>query len=225
MTMTLRRVARVPLFVLAGLAAACSSSSSSSGGAASDADGGGGGEGACKTGANAEFANPAGTPYALPAGITLVELTGNVLDKCLGVSPLEYGSDVAYVCMVVENTTNADIEVTLPAGLAFVAQSPRTQNGILLQEHKIKVAAGETKNIHLRLSCIDEHCKYTDPEDVYVLGNVTTNPGLLEIIDLVKSKQMSPDTIPATQNAVWAVTDGGGLTDDLRDGLRKMPSK
>jgi hypothetical protein len=222
MGMTLRRspLAVVPwswgrLAPLFALLVACSSSGGG---------GGGGGEGACKAGANAAFATPAGRPYALPPGIALVELTGNILDKCMGIQPIEYGSDIAHVCMVVKNTTGADIELTLPAGLVFVAQNAKTQNGIILQEHKVTIKANATKNIHIRLSCINEHCKYTDAEDVYALGNVTNDKGLLEVIDLVKNKKMSPDTIPVTQEAVWSVTDRGGLTDEHRTNLKGMPA-
>lgn len=209
------------LVVLALFAAGCGSSAENNGTGANNVSGD------CKAGANAAYADPAGTPYQLPAGIEVVSATaGGKKDTCFfDVTPLEYGGDLIDVCLKLKNTTNAAIKINLPAGLLIKPSRPERMSGILLQSHDVSVEAGQTKQVFIKQTSINEHCVFTQKDDAYELGVVVSDPGLGEILGLMKDKKTSVDTATATQKAVWQVTDRGGLTDEDRSALAALPKK
>ena len=213
-----RSIALVMAFVLVG----CSSSSNSG---SSDPDGGAAvGSGDCKAGKNAAFAMPAGTPFALPAGITLDgEMTGDVDPNCGSNSFVEYGGDDLPVCIGLKNTGTADVTVTFPAGLTFISKDPTSQNGIILQKHDLVATAGKTTYFYFRLFCINEHCIYGRKQDRYTFGNVSNDPRIAELISLAANKKLvnGSDISAALFNAVWDITDGDGLTDAHRTAVQQ----
>ena len=198
---------------------ACSSSSSDGGGAA--------GGGACKTGANAAFANPAGTPFTLPAGIALEgEMTGDVEVSCGSSAVVERGSDLVSICIGLRNSTNADITVTIPAGLVFIAKDPEAQNGIILQSHDLKVPAGEVAYFYFKPFCLNEHCIYGRKEDRYTFGNVVSDTGLREIIALADTKKIDGGVGSyVLGQMIWTVTGGKSITDEQRTQLKEAADR
>ncbi len=200
-------------FVFAG----CSSSSSSNGTGTA-----GGATGECKTGKNAAYANPAGTPFTLPAGVVLEgEMTGDVEANCGSSSIVERGSDLVSICIGLKNTTTADVTVTFPAGLVFLAKDPAAQNAIILQSHDLKVPAGEVAYFYFRPFCLNEHCIYGRKEDRYTFGNVTSDPKLKEIIALAATKELDGTVGSAVfARVIWDVTDGDGITAEHRANLK-----
>lgn len=209
------------VIVLSLFAAACGSSSENNGTGAT------GVSGDCKAGPNAAYADPAGAAYALPAGIEIVSATaGGKKDTCyFDVTPLEYGGDLIDVCLKLKNTTTAAIKVNLPAGLLIKPTRPERMSGILLQTHDVNIEAGQTKQVFIKQTSINEHCVFTQKDDAYTLGVVVSDPALGEIIGLMKDKKTSVDTATATQKAVWQVTDRGGLTEEDRSALAALPKK
>jgi hypothetical protein len=199
---------------LALLIAGCSSSSNTgSEGSAASA-----GSGDCKTGKNAPFATPAGTPFTLPTGVVLEgEMTGDVDPHCSGKSFVEYGSDLISICVGLRNTTAADITVTIPAGLVFLAKDPAAQNGIILQSHDLKVPAGAVAYFYFRPFCLNEHCLFGRKEDRYTFGNVVSDPRLLEIIGLARTKKLDGGVGSFVfAQVIWDVTGGDGITAEHR---------
>jgi hypothetical protein len=208
------RVTRATAFALALLIAGCSSSSNTgSEGSAASA-----GSGDCKTGKNAPFATPAGTPFTLPTGVVLEgEMTGDVDVSCSGKSFVEYGSDLISICMGLRNTTAADITVTIPAGLVFLAKDPAAQNGIILHSHDLKVPAGAVAYFYFRPFCLNEHCLFGRKEDRYTFGNVVSDPRLLEIIGLARTKKLDGGVGSFVfAQVIWDVTGGDGITAEHR---------
>jgi len=209
---------------MALLVGACSSSTASTGPGASGADGA-----ACKTGKNAPFAAPAGTPFTLPTGVTLEggEMTGDVQQNCGDQSFVEYGSDLISVCVGLRNTTGADITVTIPAGTVFLVKDPAGQNGIILQSHDLQVPAGQVAYFYFRPFCINEHCIYGRKEDRYTFGNVASDPKIAELIALAKTKSLKPDSdaLVAFGPSVWDITDGDGLTAEHRAQIAMLPNQ
>jgi len=211
----------VMVIAIAAGAVGLSGCSSSNGGA-----GAGGGE--CKTGANAAFATPAGTPFALPSGVTLEgEITGDIgSPSCLAADTVEYGGDLLPVCFGLRNATAASITVTLPAGLTFIPKDAATQNGIMLQEHKITVRAGEVTYFRIDLFCLNEHCAYGKKQDRFTFGNVSNDAGILELIGLVRGRKLTRDatnTAAALTRAVWDITGGRGLSEERKRQLAEIP--
>lgn len=215
------RVARAAAFVTAMVLTGCSSSSDT--GSASSAEG----SGDCKTGANAAFANPAGTPFTLPAGIALEgEMTGDVEANCEGKSFVEYGSDLISICVGLRNSTNAAITVTIPAGLVFLAKDPASQNGIVLHSHDLEVPAGGVAYFYFRPFCLNEHCIYGRKQDRYTFGNVASDAGLREIIALADKKSIDSNiSAYVLGQMIWAVTGGKSITDEQRTQLNEAADR
>jgi hypothetical protein len=207
------RTTRAASLALALLIAGCSSSNTGSAGSAASAD-----SPDCKTGKNAPFATPAGTPFTLPTGVVLEgEMTGDVDPNCRGKSFVEYGSDLISICVGLRNATAANISVTIPAGLVFLAKDPAAQHGIVLQSHVLEVPAGKVAYFYFRPFCLNEHCIYGRKEDRYTFGNVVSDPRLLEIIALASKKKLDGSTGSAVfAQLIWDVTDGDGITAEHR---------
>ena len=207
--------------VLAFFVAGCGSSSENNGTGTNNVSA------ECKAGANAAYANPAGASFSLPAGIEIVSaLSGGKKDNCFfDVTPLEYGGDLIDVCLKLKNTTGSSMKVSFPAGLVIKPTRPERMSGILLQSHDVEIAGGATKEIFIKQTSINEHCVFTQKDDAYELGVVVSDPGLTEVIGLMKTKKTSVNSATATQKAVWNVTDHGGLTDEDRSALSALPEK
>lgn len=210
------RATRAASLAMALLIAGCSSSGTSSQGSAATADGSG-----CKTGKNAPFATPSGTPFTLPTGVVLEgEMTGDVEPNCGNESYVEYGSDIISICVGLRNTTAADITVTIPAGLVFLAKDPAGQNGIVLQSHDLVVPAGKLAYFYFRPFCINEHCVYGRKQDRYTFGNVVSDPRLRELIALASKKKLDGGVGSYVfARAIWDITDGDGITAEHRADL------
>jgi hypothetical protein len=184
----------------------------------------------CKTGANAAWATPAGTSFALPSGVELAgDITGNIDDgPCASLSPIEYGGDLLPMCLTLKNTTTASITVKIPAGLVFLAKNFATQNGIVLQDHDLVVPAGQTTSFRFALFCLNEHCQYGQRVTIFTFGNVSNDPAILELVGLARGRKMDKSALETALifgKAVWEVTGGQGLSaerkkqiTDLADG-------
>ncbi|MBX3190329.1 MAG: hypothetical protein KF819_25240 [Labilithrix sp.] len=192
--------------------AACSSN---------DAGDGGG----CKVGANAAYANPAGTPFALPAGVEQVgEITGDFsTPECETAEDVEYGGDLLPACVGLKNTTGAEIVVKIPAGLFFISEDPEVQNGIILQDHDLTIPAGATKYFRFDLFCANKNCIFGSKASRFTFGNVTNDPLLRELVDLAKNKVLRRSTGSKTAyvfgQAIWDVTEGLGLSAERKKEL------
>lgn len=204
-------LALVTAFAVAG----CSSNSNGPG------DGAAGG-GTCKTGIEADFANPAGTPFTLPAGVTVDgELTGDIDAACPNKTAIEYGSDLILVCVGLKNTTGADIEVTMPAGLVFLAKNPATQNGIILHDHVLEVPAGKVAHFYFRPFSLNRACEAGGMNDRYTIGNVASDPRIREVVMLAATKVIDGDEgAYALGQMLWDITDGNGITEEHRTLLK-----
>jgi hypothetical protein len=212
----LRKPSRGLALVMALVLAGCSSGSGSSG---SGVDPNGNNSGLCKTGVNARWAMPAGTPFALPTGVTIDgAITADIDPLCIMNHVEEFGGEFVGVCIPLKNTTAGDLTVTLPAGLTFIAATPTTQNGMILQNHDLMLPAGMTTVFFFRLFCLDMNCDFAKATDRFTFGNVTNDPGILELIGLAKDKTLAAesDISGALVYGVWDITDGSGLTPDHR---------
>lgn len=220
MTSLVKTSPRLHLLALAAAlaVAGCSSSSGGSG------DGSSAEEGTCKTGKEAAFANPAGTPLVLPAGVTIEgELTGDVDVSCKGKSYVEYGSDLILVCVGLKNSTTAEVAVTMPAGLSFIAKNPATQNGIILHSHVLKVPAGGVAHFYFRPFSLNRACGPGGADDRYTMGNVVTDPRIAEVISLAATKVINGDEgAYVLGQMLWDITDGDGITDEHRTQLKQV---
>jgi hypothetical protein len=206
--------------LVVGLAAAgCSSSTGSTGSGTS-----GGGTLQCKAGTEAPYANPAGTVLAFPAGVTVEgdiggDLSGDTKAHCKNADDVEYASDLVLACVGLRNSTTADVVVTFPAGLTFVAKTQATANGILIHSHAVTVPAG-LSYFAFRPASLNQACSPGGTTDTYAFGNVTSDPKLLEVLGLAKTKKINGDIgAEVVGRMIWDITDGSGVTDEHRTQL------
>ncbi len=215
--------------VVSGLAVAasagCSSSTGSTGTTSGDPAASSGGSAQCKAGTEAAYANPAGTPLTLPAGITVEgDITGDMNGKCANADTVENASDIVFACVGLRNSTTADVSVTFPAGLTFVAKTMATDNGMTIHSHDLSVPASSVKYFFYRLASLNRACNPTAATDVYTIGNVTNDPKLLEVLMLAKNKSIDGDAgAEAVGQMIWDITDGSGVTDQHRMELAAAP--
>lgn len=219
------RTSRSPavLAVVMGLAAAACSSNTGTTGAGTS--GAAAGSAACKTGSEAPYATPAGTAFSLPAGVTVEgDVSGDVDVHCADKSAVENASDLDLACVGLRNATAAEVMVTFPAGLTFVAKTETTQNGIIIHSHDVTVPANTLKYFYFRPASLNQACDPTSTKDAYTLGNVTTDPKLVEILTLAKTKKVDGDLgAEIVGRMIWDVTDGQGVTAEHRSQLMMAP--
>jgi hypothetical protein len=228
MTSLANATQRVSLFVVVlGLAAAgCSSSTASNG---SGTSGTSAGELQCKAGTEAPYATPAGTPVAFPAGVTVEgdiggDLSGDTKAHCKNAEDVEYASDLILACVGLRNSTTADVTVTFPAGLTFVAKTQATQNGILVHSHTVTATAGVVTYFAFRPASLNQACNPGSATDTYAFGNVTNDAKLLEVLGLAKTKKIDGDIgAQVVGRMIWDITDGSGVTDEHRTQLAAAP--
>lgn len=211
------------LTVAIALAACSSSSDNTSSSSSSSSSGSSGSSGDCKTGKNAAWASPAGTPFALPSSVTAA-ITGDDQTNCpLGNPFEEYGNEGLFMCLGLTNSTASNVTVSLPAGLTFVAKKAATANGIILQSHDLTVPTGTTY-FKFALFDLNKSCAFDDGTDTFTIGNVSNDSAMAEIISLAQDKPLSTpasDSAGALTLGIWDITDGDGLTDDHRTAIQQ----
>ena len=180
------------------------------------------------------FEAPAGRAFTLPANIAVqgtLEGTGadgmEEGERCHWENAGDAGYSYQYVnvCMTLRNSRATDDTLDLPTGLVFVSASGDVQNGLVVQPIAIRVPAGRDTTVLVRLWCANLERGSSDLGDRYTLGPVTAVPGITEIATLLRGKVIDGDAVEAIQDAVWEVSDEGGLTNASRAALRALPNE
>ncbi|MEO8134949.1 MAG: hypothetical protein ABI831_13330 [Betaproteobacteria bacterium] len=124
------------------------------------------------------------------------------------------GSGLTLVAIAVEigNTSNQPVTVTIPSGFVFVSTTDQFQDGLLLDTLSIQVPAGGTTRVVLSLYCLQGLRDAATTSATYLANGVTTNAGLLAIVNLPCPRPVVnvTNTAYVVQQALWEVTDGRG---------------
>ena len=152
-------------------------------------------------------------PVAVPAPF---EVLGDIrgCDNAQCAPPVSGGAAVGLVDVVIEigNSSGAPVAVTVPSGFVFVSSSGTFQDGLLLDSYIVQVPAAGSVRVLLSLYCLQSSLSTATPSATYRTGAVTTNPGLLAIVNLPRPRPVGNESLTAhaTQYAIWEVTDGTG---------------
>lgn len=177
---------------------------------------------------------PQGTPYQLPAGISMVDTMHG--DECDTVYRVGSGYYVK-MCAGLYNSGSNDVELLLPGGLICVASDRSSyQNGLLLQATKIILKAKKVTNCSILTYCTNAGKHAASDNMYYTFGPVTNSTLIQELVTLVKNKKINVSDYPAgssdysdvtstLQGAVWDITDGRGLSDGHRSEIQQIPNK
>ena len=136
------------------------------------------------------------------------------------------GITVVNVCFRLKNTTSHPIEIRFPPRLIVISKHTEDQNGVLIDAgQKVVIPAYSMMWVDMALHCLNEKRRATRPDSEYEFGPVTDDPQLTEISEIVQSKDLKDhSSLLLLQQAIWQVTDRGGLTDATRAQLRALPT-
>jgi len=158
-------------------------------------------------------------PYQLPAGVSVITMYGYT-DDVIPKSDLP-------LLMTVRNGSNADIDIVFPAGLVFSPQENPDydyQYMILLQDYPFTVSAGTDQNELLPTYGCNEELDDPDEDAFYSIYGREWDRETEELLDLVADKALSgDDAVMLAQEALFEITDGGGLADSTRTKLANLP--
>jgi len=133
------------------------------------------------------------------------------------------GSGLLLVAITVEigNSGNQPVAVTIPSGFVFVSVSGEFQDGLLLDTLTVQVPAAGSVRLVLSLYCLQGSRHAASTSATYRAGAVTTNPGLLAIVNLPRPHPVGnmSRTAYVTQQALWEVTDGASPLSATQLGL------
>lgn len=173
---------------------------------------------------------PAGKPYLLPAGISVV---GEIRGGLSGKAPYEKNykgpfndfPKASYVTlgtgtyvnlyMMLYNSNFTNLSFSLPGGLIFVDSSdvfnhePVYQKGYILQNVNVSINAFDTAYIQLRAYCLNHTLSPSTYDAVYYFGPVTSNPQLNTITGIMATKAYPFGEEYNIQTIIWNVTDYG----------------
>ncbi|WP_120592909.1 hypothetical protein [Corallococcus sp. CA054B] len=171
---------------------------------------------------------PAGTTFALPAGLTLenpiTSYTPQDPVECDDIFPEDAkgSGDEVTLCLIFRNTTGAPITLTLPPGLIFVSTNDDVQNGLLVQTVTIEVPPGDRFFVPLFLYCANQDRSTTGPDDKYVLGPTVQYKEFQELYSLLAGKTLEVEDAAVIQVAVSHLTNGEGLSASDRAALQAL---
>jgi hypothetical protein len=161
---------------------------------------------------------PTGTAYKLPKGIVL-HISGTDNKRC----QLGAGSLVK-LSLSLRNKTEEPVTVTLPAGLIFVSQDEKVQNGLLIRDEAVVLAAGETYIFNMALFCLNEERAVTKAKDKYKIGPVSEDEDLKALIEQLQDKDLKDEHyLAAAQKAIWDITKGFALTAAQHRTIAQIP--
>jgi hypothetical protein len=133
------------------------------------------------------------------------------------------GSGLLIVAVAVEigNSGSEPVTVTIPSGFVFVSTSSEFQDGLLLDALTVQVPAGGSVRLSLSLYCLQGLRDPASTSATYRVDAVTTDPGLLAIVNLPRPRPVAnySNTAYVTQQALWEVTDGKGPLSATQLGL------
>lgn len=108
------------------------------------------------------------------------------------------------------------VRIEFPKATVFVSVSGHHQDGVLqdgvILDVPIAAAATGSVKVLLSLYCLQMSRLPADTSAIYTMSATVTNPGVLAIVNLPRSRPIANGSITATatQFAIWEVTDGKG---------------
>jgi hypothetical protein len=158
---------------------------------------------------------PTGTQFTLGSRIFVVSITGSPDVSNMGPITITFNA--------VSRTSSTESDV-LPAGLLLARRNNQTQHLLLLEDQPVTAALSTTKTL-LGTFCCNKHRNIPDADDSFELGPMTDNAELLQIVGIVKNKDISnASNMNMVQRAVQMVTDSTGLTQAYIDSLNSLPA-
>jgi len=125
------------------------------------------------------------------------------------------GRDLDWIDLVLESLTPDPLEVTIPIGTLFEAQSSRTQNMVVIQATTVFLEArGSVEAVVVQVACASMQLHIPDEEDQFTISREPVPDDLLKLLNLAEFQDVGSFV---QQFAVWTITDN-----PPRDGYRGL---
>ena len=125
------------------------------------------------------------------------------------------GRDLDWIDLVLESLTPDPLEVTIPIGTLFEAQSSGTQNMVVLEESMVFLATEASREpVVLRVACANMELHIPDEEDQFTISRSTVPDDLIQLLNLPAFQEAGSFV---QQFAIWTITDN-----PPRDGYRGL---
>ena len=125
------------------------------------------------------------------------------------------GRDLDWIDLVLESLTPDPLEVTIPIGTLFEAQSSGTQNMVVLEDSSVFLETeGSSEPVVLRVACANMELHIPDEEDQFTISREPVAADLLQLLNLPAFQEAGSFV---KQFAIWTITDN-----PPRDGYRGL---
>lgn len=191
--------------------------------------------------------DPVGTPLSFPQGVGVVGNTVHTPDFCLSPDSLLSllmaesresikGSPGFFtVCVTLSNSNPFPVTITCPAGVTFICERdererPKAQNGITVVDVVITIRPNSTETFLLDLYCLNSGRTRPAVETSFVIGPVTQNPRMQNLISILQDKNIQNDELGTDwievstmiQQAVWEIADGKDLSSSTLEAIEGL---
>jgi hypothetical protein len=116
-----------------------------------------------------------------------------------------HGRDLRWVNVVLESLLPDPLEVTIPIGTLFEAQSRGTQDMVVREERVVFLeSAGATESVNVPAACANMSLHIPGEEDEFSLSRTPVPEDLIKLLSLPDFHEERPFV---QQFAVWTITD------------------
>ena len=116
---------------------------------------------------------------------------------------------------MLESLTPDPLEVTIPIGTLFEAQSSGTQNMVVIEDSSVFLEMeGSREPVVLRVACANMELHIPDEEDQFIVSGSTVPDDLIQLLNLPEFHEAGSFV---KQFAIWTITDN-----PPRDGYRGL---
>ena len=139
------------------------------------------------------------------------------------------------VTLEIENNNPEGLVLTLPAGLMIQSASGAYQNGILVKDVDIALAANKTRKVSVRFYCLNAALSASDNVSKYNLSYITNVSAFQPLFNVCATKRININeykpinilkyysTATLVQEIVWAITKGKAFTEaEIQKYLKKV---
>jgi hypothetical protein len=152
------------------------------------------------------------------------------------------GGNWVRIKITLQNTSGRNRTVFLPKGLVFQVDKSDYQHALLLQWVWFNLKPKSTRTIYLNLYCINKGKNGSDINSYYKLLGITKSKLIWELLNIIAWKKINfehypcsvlksanieevdyPGIVDNLQDAVWALTNGKGLTNEHITFIESLP--
>lgn len=162
---------------------------------------------------------PTGTPFYLPSYILQTKPV-KVYDPSF-INYEVHGLGTIGASLTLENTSNSNVSVNLPAGLIFLRDRDSTQSGLNLYSVTLNFYPNELKQVNLRLFCMNKHIEL-DFNTIYSMDVISDNSQVVKLKDAANIKKEIALYYHQQdlQDFIWNISDSTGLTKANLDSIK-----